>query len=501
MRRGLPLRLTVLFLLLVIPLALSSAAATVADRATLAGGTDGATGGGAVALAGPATPQAPGVVEEVREYLSRYYVDPLPEEKLGKSSVEELISGLHDPYTAYLSPKDYEEFLESLHGDFSGVGIRLEKVGDYIVVVAPIRGSPAERAGIKPGDRILAVDGHSLLGEPVEKATALIRGEAGTTVVLTIWREQQGRFEVKLVRERVHIPSAYWQLLPDGVGYIRVEDFGVKAGEEVRQAVAELLPKSKGLILDLRGNPGGLLDAAIEVAAIFVPAGPVVQVVERGEQPEILEGNGGGKLKLPLVVLVDRWTASAAEIVAGAIQDYRTGVLVGERTFGKGSVQSVFELSNGGALKLTVARYRTALGREVDKKGIEPDYWVAAREEQEAYARRLLAGGLRPGRTAMLTPASGAAGPFAFLIKEGRAYVSLDFFSLILGAFTDWKQDRGQVLVRYGPNEVLLETGAGGPARAFVEGNRVWLPVRLVVESLGGSVSWDGVKKLITVTF
>jgi carboxyl-terminal processing protease len=450
-----------------------------------------------VAWGSPAA-SASAVVEEVKEYLRRHYVDPLPPEKLEKASIEEILAQLQDPYTEYLSPKEYKEFLDSLRGDFSGVGLRLEKLGDYIVVVAPIAGSPAERAGIRPGDRILAADGQSLVGTPVEKAVALIRGEPGSSVVLTIWRENQGVINIRLVRERLHVPSAYWKLFPEGIGYLRLDDFGTSAGEEVRQALEVLGPRSKGLILDLRGNPGGLLDSAVEVAGYFVPSGPVAQVIERDQKPELLNTTGRTRLNLPVVVLVDRFTASAAEIVAGAIQDYRTGLLVGERTFGKGSVQSVFELENGGALKLSVARYRTALGREVDKKGIEPDFWVVGRQEQEEYAKALLLGRLRRGRTVKLSPGEAALG---YWLRGNRAYVSSEFFTRVFGAYVDYPAEQGKVLVRYGPHEVLLEVGEAGQVAAVPRDGVLWLPLRLVVENLGGEVYWNKANSTITVSF
>lgn len=445
--------------------------------------------------------QVPGeeqaVLEEIREYLRHYYVDPLPPEKLEAKTIRALLGGLGDPYTAYLEPEDYAQFLSSLQGSFNGVGLRLEKQDEYIVVVSPIRDSPAARAGIQTGDRILAVDGHSLVGASVERAMRLMRGEAGSPVLLTIWREGRGRWEVRLVRETVHLPSVSWERWSDGTGYIRLEDFAVRAGEEVGQALRELGPV-KGLILDLRGNPGGLLEAAVEVAQAFVPSGPVVQVYERGRAPETLQAKANGRLGLPLVVLVDRGTASAAEIVAGAIQDYRTGVLVGERTFGKGSVQAVFELHNGGALKLSVARYRTALGREVDGRGLEPDYPVTGREDQEAQARRLLAQGLRPGRTLVLVPGNGVSAPSVFVLRQGRAYVPLRFFTEILGVYGARQREQGVVLLRYGPHEILLKEGAG---EVWVADGTLWLPLRRVVEGLGGSVFWDAGKRIITTLF
>jgi len=438
-----------------------------------------------------------GILEEVREYLRRYYVDPLPAESLDKSTVEELIAGLSDPYTVYLGPQEYAQFLESLWGTFSGVGIRLDKVGDYITVVAPLAGSPAERAGVKAGDRILAADGHSLVGASVEKALTLIRGEPGSAVVLTLERPGGGRFELRLVREVIEIPSVSWELLPEGIGYLRLEEFGTATAEEAARALSELVPDSRGIILDLRGNSGGLLDVAVEVAAQFLPPGPVVQVVDREGEPEALEAEGGRRVRLPLVVLVDHFTASAAEIVAGAVQDYRIGLLVGERTFGKGSIQSVFELSNGGALKLSVARYRTPLGREVDGKGLVPDYEVADREEQEALARRLLLAGLSRGRTVWLA-AEANGGSDSYRLRGGSAYVPARFFTEVFGA--SLVRSGRQVVLRYGPYEVYVSTGHAFPA-AWEDDGTLWLPLRRVAEGLGGRVQYDGRRRIISVAF
>jgi carboxyl-terminal processing protease len=262
------------------------------------------------------------------------------------------------------------------------VGVVITAREGYVTVVSPIKGTPGERVGLKPDDRILKVDGKDIRGLNVNAASSLIIGEPGTEVVLEVERDSE-QLSFSITREIIEVNPVEWELLPEKIGYIRLTNFNEHASKRLREALAALSEeKIEGIVLDLRGNPGGLLNQALEVAQEFVPAGPVVFVEERRSDVRRALNSKLKASRWPLVVLVDGGSASAAEIVAGAVQDREVGLLVGEKTFGKAMIQDVFSLEDGGALKITTGRYLTPSGRDINKEGIVPDVFVPAPKER-----------------------------------------------------------------------------------------------------------------------
>ncbi|MGI6604859.1 MAG: S41 family peptidase [Firmicutes bacterium] len=304
------------------------------------------------------------------------FVEEPPVDVLVEGALQGLVDSLDDPYSTYMTVEELENFKIVTRGTFGGVGIVITEEDGHIVVVAPIKGTPGERAGVRPRDRIIKVDGQDIRGMGINTASQLMRGTEGTEVALTIERDGQ-TLHLSIVREHIEVNPVESKMLPERFGYVRLTNFNSHAGEQVRSALQELSKQgAKGMILDLRGNPGGLLTQALEVAREFVPAGPVVYVEQRGLKERQVFSSELPEVRWPLVVLVDGASASAAEIVAGAIQDRKAGVLVGEKTFGKATVQDVFPLSNGGAVKLTTGRYLTPSGRSINEEGITPDVVV-----------------------------------------------------------------------------------------------------------------------------
>lgn len=459
------------------------------------------------------------LMEEVKAYLEAFYVNDLDAGKLGGKTVDEVISQVGDPYTTYFLPKEFDRFIESVNGTFGGVGIQIEQVGDYVTVVAPLKNTPGERAGVKAGDKIIAVNGQSLIGSSADQAAALIRGEPGTRVTLRIQRDEVTEpFDVTITREMINVLGTEWEVLEGTVGYLRLHTFGETTGDEVKKALDELAAKGvKSLILDVRGNPGGMLDTAVEVAGNFIPPAPVVHVVWKdGKETISAEKTAGRPLLLPLVVLVDGGSASASEILAGAIKDWGMGKIVGTTTFGKGSVQTLFKLSGGGVLKVTTAKYQTPSGRFVDGEGIEPDYLVAGEDTQLDYALELL--GVDRERLVTLVidvPRAQVAGkevpletpPF---IDGERTYVPLRFVSEALGAVVSWDHEQQLATVRLGKTRVELAPGqpearVDGVAKAYdvpalLRENAVFVPLRLVAEALGAKVKWENDTRTVTIT-
>ena len=317
---------------------------------------------------------------DVWSLIQKQYVDsPADDKDLFYGALQGLVWGLEDPYSTFFTPEMAESFNQQLDGTFYGIGaeIGLDESAN-IVVVAPIEGTPADVAGLRPEDRILAIDGVDTFGLTVNEAVEKIRGENGTPVTLSIGRAKQDPFDVQIVRDEIKIDSVTWEVRDDGIALISVNVFNEDTPGLFAQAVQDI--QSKGvdeMILDLRNNPGGLLDGSTILAGYWI--GDKVAVIEdTGEEKKDLRGRGVPVLaEMQTVVLVNGGSASAAEILAGALQDYAKATVIGEQTFGKGSVQEYHDLPDGSAVKITVARWLTPLGRSIDKEGIAPDEVVA----------------------------------------------------------------------------------------------------------------------------
>src|SRR5580658_4263048 len=323
----------------------------------------------------------------VLDTVERQYVTPVDDKKLIEAALNGMLTSL-DPHSDYLTPEAFNDMEDDTHGEYGGLGLEITSDDGAVKVISPIDGTPAARAGIKPGDYITAVNGQTVLGLSVNDAVKQMRGKVGEAVTLTIAREKTDPFDLKLVREVIS-PKSVTSRMEGDYGYVRLASFNEKATEETKAAIDDLRakhPNMKGLVFDLRKNPGGLLDQAVGVADLFLNGGEVVS--QRGRDPRSIErynAKPGVKLDgLPVVVLIDSGTASAAEIVAGALQDRHRAQLVGLTSFGKGSVQTVIPLRGGqdGAVKVTTARYYTPSGRSIQRTGIEPDLEVAETREE-----------------------------------------------------------------------------------------------------------------------
>ncbi|MGB9866367.1 MAG: S41 family peptidase [Bacillota bacterium] len=320
-------------------------------------------------------------LKEVVNSVARKYVSNVDPSVLYEGALYGAVRALGDPYSDYYNAEQWRELLSSASGTYTGVGLYIGVDGQYITVIAPIKGSPADRAGIRTGDKILKVDDKDVTGMPSDVVVNLIKGKAGTRVTLWISRDNGPPFSVTLVREYINIPSAEGKMLEGDIGYIQLIHFNENAYKETKRELDALLQAgAKGIILDLRGNPGGLLDQCVKIAELFVPKGVIVSVVDREGRKEVYESRSEG-LKLPLVTLVDKGSASASEILAGAIRDRGVGPLVGTRTFGKGSVQTLIDLPDGSGIKLTTAKYYTPSGSSINGTGIQPDVVVEAPQE------------------------------------------------------------------------------------------------------------------------
>jgi carboxyl-terminal processing protease len=325
---------------------------------------------------------------DVLNDVETQYVTPVDDKKLIEAAIDGMVTSL-DPHSGYLNPDDYTDMQDQTRGEYGGLGLEVSSEDGAVKVVTPIDDTPAARAGILAGDYITSIDGKSLIGMPLNDAVKKMRGTVGEPITLTIIRPGKDPFDVRLVREAINVKSAKGHMEGD-YGYLRVSAFDEKTTDQAVEAIKDLQAKNphiKGWVLDLRNNPGGLLDQAVGISSLFLDGGEVVS--QRGRDPKDIErynarSDGDMLHGAPMVVLINSGTASAAEIVSGALQDRHRAAIVGLTSFGKGSVQTVIPLNNGadGALKLTTARYYTPSGRSIQKTGIEPDLEVAATAEQ-----------------------------------------------------------------------------------------------------------------------
>ncbi|MCI4664925.1 MAG: S41 family peptidase [Neomegalonema sp.] len=360
----------------------------------------GAFGTGAIAQSSRETATVYRDLELFGDILDRVradYVEPVKEGKLIESAVNGMLSSL-DPHSSYLSPASFDDMREQTSGKFGGLGIEVTMESGFVKVVAPIDDTPASRAGMKAGDYITHLNGEQILGLTLAEAVEKMRGEVGSTIKLTVVRKGvEEPFEVSITRAIITIKAVKSRLEGD-IGYVRITTFNEQTTRGLQAAIKSLREKAgdkklRGFVVDLRNNPGGLLDQAVSVTDTFLERGEIVSTLgrdkRRGSRFEAKPGDLTAGL--PIVILINSGSASASEIVAGALQDHRRAVIVGEKSFGKGSVQTIVPLSNGGALRLTTQRYYTPSGRSIQKLGIEPDILVKPlklADEKKASARR-----------------------------------------------------------------------------------------------------------------
>ncbi|HEX3346268.1 MAG TPA: S41 family peptidase, partial [Polyangiaceae bacterium] len=331
-----------------------------------------------------------------------------------------------DPHSSYMPPDEYQAFESDTVGEFGGVGIEVENRNDQLIVLAPIEGSPAERAGLKSGDLIISVDGKDPSSEPLDKLVKRLRGVPGSHVKMGVRRTGVADIlTFDLVREIIRVASVSSKLLVDRVAYVRVKQFQERTHDELLEAAARLRSRAggrlAGIILDLRADPGGLVDQAADVADEFLEDGVIYTTRHRGQiVDEVKARRGGAFTHEPCVVLVSQWTASASELVAGALQDHKRATIVGEPTFGKGSVQAILSLPGGAGMRLTISRYYTPSGRAIQADGVHPDVSVESRNKDDglvSYREKDLAGHL----SAQTSSSGPETKPKSVVLLEGDA--------------------------------------------------------------------------------
>lgn len=447
---------------------------------------------------------------EVLENVHGYHLNKPDQGVLLQGAIDGLINSLDDPYSEYLPPRELEEFNRALDGEYTGVGIQLEPGEHYPTVIGTIKGSPAAEAGVRPRDRIIKVDGTDTFDLLLSGIVQKIRGPEGAKVRLTIRREGTGDFELELVRAGINNPTVSRRVLADGSGYIQIHSFGKNTSNEFNKALAELRQQGAlGLILDLRDNPGGLLETAVQIAGAFIEPGQVVvSTLDHSGAREVYRTKGtpaGAGMRV--MVLVNQYSASASEILAGALQDHHAATVIGSQTFGKGTVQVVTPLNTGGALKLTVSKYLTPRDREINGAGLSPDCQVITPALQVIAARRLLT---PPGQNEVIlelekTDALVDGEPVqikqSVLKYNGTIYLPLRFTFEALGFRVDWQPADLSVKVSGYGSDAVYCAGPGGCNQAtpllIIEGE-TFIPLN-ELGNFGINARIDGEKIFINI--
>lgn len=307
-------------------------------------------------------------------------------QKMIYGAISGMVKSLEDPYTIFLNPEDTKRFSDDIKGSFEGVGMEVGIRKNQLQVIAPLEGTPAKKAGLRAGDKIIKVDDILTADLTIDEAVNLIRGEKGTEVILTIYRQDwENTREIKVIRGVIEIPSLKWEIKDDNIAYLQLYQFSEKANFDFRETAIEILASPcKKIILDLRNNPGGYLEVAQDIAGWFLEKGKIVVIEDFGgkQEQQVYKANGTASLaEYPIVILINQGSASASEILAGALRDNRDISLIGEKSFGKGSVQELEMLKGDSSLKVTIAKWLTPKGESITDKGLEPDIEVKMTEE------------------------------------------------------------------------------------------------------------------------
>lgn len=328
---------------------------------------------------------------EVRNQLYKYYYGSIDDSVLVEGAIKGMTESLNDPYTVFMNKKEFESFSVQTEGNYYGIGIQVMAKENNIVVVDVFDDSPAKQEGITSGDIIQKVDGTAVTGKNLDKAVSLIKGKENTKVTLTLYRTNKSAFDVKVERKKIDIKTVKGEMLQDGVAYVQVDMFDENTAESFKEELNKLNSQGmKSLIVDLRDDPGGMLDQCVDMVSNFVPKDKViVSTIDKYKNKKEYKSKGGDFNKLPVTILTNENTASASEIFSGALEDYKLATIVGKKTYGKGVVQTILDTGDSTALKVTISKYYTPNGNDINKKGINPDVEVEYPDElkQSSYDR------------------------------------------------------------------------------------------------------------------
>jgi len=404
------------------------------------------------------------VLDDVKFILKNYYVDDVPQGVFDADSIDEALKALNDPYTQYFTKEEFNDFLNSINNSFSGIGVQIEKVPEGIKIMTVFDSSPAKEAGLKAGDIIIEADGTSLKDLPLENAIKLIRGAEGTSVNLKVKRGDS-IFEVLVTRKKIQFPTVEFKKI-NNIGYIRILSFGETTDVDFKNYV-EKNKTLDGFIIDLRNNPGGYLQTAVNLGGYFVGQKPIVLLKGKdfaqeyeSDNDEILKGK-------KVVFLVNENSASASEVLTGAIKDYKRGLIIGNKTFGKGTVQTFLGLSDGGVLKLTIQRFYSPKGNKINKVGIQPDIFVKDSQMQFDIAYMLLGKSSKIKKGFCMVKIGDSYYEIDKNLLKNKKYYDAFIYLLNNNYIKEYYDGTNQKYVRIATKKSIIEKLATG--RAYIE--------------------------------
>ncbi|MGI6225504.1 MAG: S41 family peptidase [Peptococcales bacterium] len=447
------------------------------------------------------------LVEEVKDILREHYFEPVPYKMLLATTLEEVMATLNDPYTRYFTDEEFNEFWLSLEGKFGGVGIVIDLINKKVEITGVLPDTPASRVNIKKGDIITHVDNQPLTNLPLDAIKEIFRGKPGTYIKIRTYRPNTDTyFSHLLTREFIVVKPVEANILAKNIGYIKLLEFNQEAAQEFSQQLKRLKEQGvKGLILDLRDNPGGLIGAALDISRELLPPGGFVKLYYRGEKPELITTVGTNDKTLPLIVLVNKDTASASEILAGAIQDRGAGIIIGTETYGKATVQSLVPLVNGGALKFTSGKYLTPNGRQINKIGLKPDFYIPDSHNQIIEAIWMLNNKVHNSLTYQLNNTSfiingkiNKCGVKPYLLKGNFMVPLRDTIESLGGKIKYTAPDHvritiGEDIIQLRINSRYFTINGRGhylPVTPTIKNNHTMVPVRTITQLLGAKVEW-----------
>lgn len=435
---------------------------------------------------------------EVFDYIINMQVSNPEAGSVADNAIKGMLENLPDPYNTYFTQAEYEEFMEGLSGTFSGVGMYLEEKDGYVVVQAPIEGSPAYNAGLKPGDRIIGVNGEDVATKAMETVISKIRGPSGTDVAVTIIRNESGLDVEKtfvVTRQVIQLPLVESKMLDGQIGYIKLFSFSEQSEIQFRADLDKLQKQEmKGFILDLRDNPGGVLDSAVSIASIFVGEGKILQVKDKNGSADSHFAFGGEKWTLPTVTLINENSASASEILAGALKDYKIGTILGQKSFGKGSVQGLFDLDAPGVLKLTIQEYFSPNNNKINGIGITPDVTVDQFPLQLETAKRLLGVystiRLESGGLVFLDGTKYDGEKPIAIRQNGEWFVAIRAIQNLYGGELTWNPEQRYSFYKLRDNQQFIKAGIN--SNAFLQNGQTYVSLNRLLTTFANDFTWDG---------
>ncbi|RXT04497.1 S41 family peptidase [Ammoniphilus sp. CFH 90114] len=419
---------------------------------------------------------------EVYDMISQYHIKEIPKDEVSTAAIWGMIDALGDPHTAYFTDRDFQEFIASMEGTYNGIGVVVGQEHNGSITIRQVyENSPAKRAGLQPGDRLMEIDGKRVIDQSIETVLNKLRGDAGSKIQMRFMSTDH-LYEVELIRERIEVPIVQSSMLEGQTGYIQLSSFSQESSQLFKERLDKLIQEgAKSFVIDLRDNPGGFLDSAVSMSSFFIKEGPVLHVRNKNDNQMTISVENGVDFPFPLALLVNEYSASAAEVLAAVLKEYGKATLIGARTFGKGTVQEVIPLKSGGFLKLTLEEYFTPKRNRMDHTGVSPHIQVGDTGEQFQAAlyvlreRNVLT--LKSSEDVLINYKADRSGTPAAIYEDGKWFVSARKLAYLFHGEISYDQEIRKVRLKISGDEYLWSL----EGRALVRKGTFYLPIEVVL--------------------